>query len=553
MKIVGHRSGSGTASSGTLPTATTSTSRTLPISAPMSPSVIPYLYSMDETYPDAHSSPLSPAPAPSSTKVQLSPVLHPKQVLNIVTQPPTPASTAGANNALGMGYGNGAHSKPTYSFGLGFTSTSGTPAMTGGMAGSGSVSEPAQSPLGSATTPDSSTGMMGASPLSGKAGSVGSSMTHNLTPSPMQPSYQSKNGSITTAGGGVGPSIRYLDPFAPTGGSGPSGVSHLARADVQGGDPPSQSSSNPNSRTGSPRSISVGGSGGVGVDVTTFRPLPIVGGREAQISSTSTHSSPRAPTSGGGLATLPGSRQTTATERSQDRMLPRLSTPPSIPLPLPPSSQPGGGHSHSTPHNQQPHYIQQDQQQQHQQQNQPGMGRSLSSPSGTGSPASPSRSYALSQSLTSAPLPLPPPPSSVSNGNRRPSASNHPVPTLPPRPTKHHVSNATGTGHGPLPALPLSVPPPTSTMSSSSTVSSAGGSAHPLPSLPVHASAVNRQETAGPRLGTVRLQVSTDNDNFMVVDVSGSTTSEAILERCFAKVRTESIIARSEELTHREN
>ncbi|KAJ9108718.1 hypothetical protein QFC21_000038 [Naganishia friedmannii] len=58
---------------------------------------------------------------------------------------------------------------------------------------------------------------------------------------------------------------------------------------------------------------------------------------------------------------------------------------------------------------------------------------------------------------------------------------------------------------------------------------------HALPAIPQHggpsAAPVN------PKLGFVRLQVTVDNENFSVVDVSGVGSSEAIMERVFSKLR----------------
>jgi hypothetical protein len=39
-------------------------------------------------------------------------------------------------------------------------------------------------------------------------------------------------------------------------------------------------------------------------------------------------------------------------------------------------------------------------------------------------------------------------------------------------------------------------------------------------------------------LGSIRLAVTVDNENFSVVDVSGMASAEAIMERVFAKVST---------------
>lgn len=58
---------------------------------------------------------------------------------------------------------------------------------------------------------------------------------------------------------------------------------------------------------------------------------------------------------------------------------------------------------------------------------------------------------------------------------------------------------------------------------------------HALPAIPQHSSSTGSIPTS--KLGYVRLQVTVDNENFSVVDVSGVTSSEAIMERVFAKLR----------------
>lgn len=58
---------------------------------------------------------------------------------------------------------------------------------------------------------------------------------------------------------------------------------------------------------------------------------------------------------------------------------------------------------------------------------------------------------------------------------------------------------------------------------------------HALPAIPQHSASTGSIPTA--KLGYVRLQVTVDNENFSVVDVSGVTNSEAIMERVFAKLR----------------
>lgn len=58
---------------------------------------------------------------------------------------------------------------------------------------------------------------------------------------------------------------------------------------------------------------------------------------------------------------------------------------------------------------------------------------------------------------------------------------------------------------------------------------------HALPAIPQHAHSTGSVPSS--KLGYVRLQVTVDNENFSVVDVSGVASSEAIMERVFAKLR----------------
>lgn len=279
-----------------------------------------------------------------------------------------------------------------------------------------------------------------------------------------------------TPGSATDPTIGLQNHKPPSGLAAHSPLSSTATTDSSGGNNSGGSGSigaSPLYQT-LPPAVAGGGpahiSAASGQDVTAFRPLPIIGSPKPSSSSSA-------------------SRTNLAAKKSMDRVLPKISTPPSIPLPLPPPHS-----SYSTPN-----------------QYTSGPHSALSSPAGTGSPASPSRE----------------------TGPRR-SSNTHPVPTLPPRPAKHPHSNISigsgggGGGHGPLPAVPT-----TSTNSTGS---------HPLPMLPPvapppGAQAYTTPASSGPKLGNVRLQVTMDNENFSVVDVSGSATSEAVLERVFARLR----------------
>ncbi|KAJ9125094.1 hypothetical protein QFC22_000047 [Naganishia vaughanmartiniae] len=64
---------------------------------------------------------------------------------------------------------------------------------------------------------------------------------------------------------------------------------------------------------------------------------------------------------------------------------------------------------------------------------------------------------------------------------------------------------------------------------------SASAPTHALPAIPQHGT--SSAAPVNPKLGFVRLQVTVDNENFSVVDVSGVGTSEAIMERVFSKLR----------------
>lgn len=66
-------------------------------------------------------------------------------------------------------------------------------------------------------------------------------------------------------------------------------------------------------------------------------------------------------------------------------------------------------------------------------------------------------------------------------------------------------------------------------------VSSSPAVTHALPAIPQHSHSTGSVPSS--KLGYVRLQVTVDNENFSVVDVSGVTSSEAIMERVFAKLR----------------
>jgi hypothetical protein len=194
---------------------------------------------------------------------------------------------------------------------------------------------------------------------------------------------------------------------------------------------------------------------------------------------------------------------------AMERSLPRIHTPPAYPIPLPPSSgvtaRPGDfpsgvpapqqqqqqQQSQSQAQSHQQHQQQQAQQQAYQALAQKSVGGSIGgSPINTSSPSSPSMTYAGS-SVT-----LPLQPGQPSGGEQTHRRRHEGLPMLPPRPKQQAV-----------PGLVTQAGP------------SAGSGQSPQ------------------RLGSIRLAVTVDNENFSVVDVSGMASAEAIMERVFAKVR----------------
>ncbi len=128
---------------------------------------------------------------------------------------------------------------------------------------------------------------------------------------------------------------------------------------------------------------------------------------------------------------------------------------------------------------------------------------------------------------------LPPPPSGYSSTSKR-----------EPPILSHHSSSSSAASpevKRPLPQVDGAYSPiQPSPASSSSQPRPSFSIAHPLPNLPIHAGA-----SAGAiRLGNVRLQVTTDNENFSVVDVSGVANGEAIMDRVFSKVRSKKVHVR---------
>lgn len=195
---------------------------------------------------------------------------------------------------------------------------------------------------------------------------------------------------------------------------------------------------------------------------------------------------------------------------AMERSLPRIHTPPAYPIPLPPSSgvtaRPGDfpsgvpapqqqqqqQQSQSQAQSHQQHQQQQAQQQAYQALAQKSVGGSIGgSPINTSSPSSPSMTYAGS-SVT-----LPLQPGQPSGGEQTHRRRHEGLPMLPPRPKQQAV-----------PGLVTQAGP------------SAGSGQSPQ------------------RLGSIRLAVTVDNENFSVVDVSGMASAEAIMERVFAKVST---------------
>lgn len=199
------------------------------------------------------------------------------------------------------------------------------------------------------------------------------------------------------------------------------------------------------------------------------------------------------------VITAPNARQgrTTTPERS----LPRIHTPPTYPIPLPPSSatitaRPQVGSSIPPPTNA-PHpsynafY------------NQKIPTNGQPSPVQSSSPSSPSLSYGASAFSNSNSAGF----NSNSNPNEMPRR-RHDLPMLPPRPKQLQNNNQAST--------------------TSSQLQNSSSSVPPVAATPVTAT--------GAKLGNIRLAVTVDNENFSVVDVAGMASAEAIMERVFAKV-----------------
>ncbi|GHJ85831.1 hypothetical protein NliqN6_2233 [Naganishia liquefaciens] len=164
----------------------------------------------------------------------------------------------------------------------------------------------------------------------------------------------------------------------------------------------------------------------------------------------------------------------------------------------------------------------------------------------------------LSSASSSVPPALPPRPStsqqSVQPTNHQQSTINS-GPTLSsngrfpssaalPRmnPTVASVASPISLGSVPSPIQSSSPSSPSFTYPATRRISKAqqgvGGSpvtTHALPAIPQHSHSTGSLPSS--KLGYVRLQVTVDNENFSVVDVSGVTSSEAIMERVFAKLR----------------
>ena len=173
-----------------------------------------------------------------------------------------------------------------------------------------------------------------------------------------------------------------------------------------------------------------------------------------------------------------------------ERSLPRIHTPPAYPIPLPPNSV-ATARPNDIPSGAPAPQQQQGQQQVYQAMAQKTMAGSIGgSPVNTSSPSSPSMAYAGSS--VTLPLHAGHPGSNMAaeTAHRR---RHEGLPMLPPRPKQQATVGST---------------PQTSSVV-----------------------AQNPQ-----RLGSIRLAVTVDNENFSVVDVSGMASAEAIMERVFAKV-----------------
>jgi hypothetical protein len=150
-----------------------------------------------------------------------------------------------------------------------------------------------------------------------------------------------------------------------------------------------------------------------------------------------------------------------------------------------------------------------------------------SSPIHSSSPSSPSMSYSQlthKNSIGSN--------SGTAEGYRR---RHEGLPMLPPRPKQvsgmsQVIAGSNSGSHNNGMINPSHALPPIPSATSGSSMVSVASSA-PSPQ----------------RLGSVRLAVTVDNENFSVVDVSGMGSSEAIMERVFAKASSGSTITRIQE------
>lgn len=211
-------------------------------------------------------------------------------------------------------------------------------------------------------------------------------------------------------------------------------------------------------------------------------------GSQGPSPSTQLNNHPNAPSNWPVMMTTSNMRQNR--HPAVERSLPRIHTPPAYPIPLPPTSvataRPNDFPSGVPAPQQQGQ--QQAQQQAYQQMTQKTVAGSIGgSPINTSSPSSPSMNYA-SSNLT------------VNSHAGQPGANVN-------SDTTHRRR------HEGLPMLPSR---PKQPVAPAQTSSNAGQSPQ--------------------RLGSIRLAVTVDNENFSVVDVSGMASAEAIMERVFAKV-----------------
>ena len=193
-----------------------------------------------------------------------------------------------------------------------------------------------------------------------------------------------------------------------------------------------------------------------------------------------------------------------------ERSLPRIHTPPAYPIPLPPpfplstaaTARPGPSYGEGVPAPQSASYFAYPGQKPN-----AAVGALMGdSPIQSGSPSSPNHSGSsiLPGSMTNT-MGYTGGANSMSTDDRR--RRHEGLPMLPPRP-KQNIAGGSSTL------------PPNQILNQSTPQAQGNGTSNGSPQ----------------RLGSIRLAVTVDNENFSVVDVSGMASAEAIMERVFAKV-----------------